>query len=520
MGRVRTGVASLALLALLALAACKRAAPAPAPAPAPDAAAPDASPPPVDASAPDAATTALAPLAPLAPLAWGTRPPAGDLELYPALDGPCTVTVSPLIDTTAVIVGASAVLLATADGFDLREPRFPKVKTEDELPSGMGEAGGRKDALWVEEVFMPSVAKVHVRRAGEGWKGVAPLGSGDDSRYYVAPEPYRGGALGLVRDHGDFTRDVWHRLVGYDLPKDVVVAKLLPANVVVRKLWALAEGDLVVVGASPNGVTQPVFVLPASGDGGAAQKIDASLVRSTDLTLEGRTRASFRVVTGDKRFRLEGQALVREEIESAPEWRIHGNVVQHLVGAGYREAPLPKLPITGAVAEPTDVYVAFDGEVFVKARTGNDENRHDALFRSRKPREVLRCTEVGVDREGNTERGPEGFGPATLSGVEPWPPPADTSCATPFVVARRWREKHTVPADMPVLRAALAKAGHDVTLEDVPSGTRRVVGARAKDLEKAKAIAKTITKVLGEAPEIVCADPGPGRILGADAGAR
>jgi hypothetical protein len=519
MARARTAVASLASLAsLVALAACRRSPPDPATAPTDAGAAKDAAAV-TDASDRASVTDAGAVeggAAPLAPLAWGTRPTAGELELYPALDGPCTLSVSALVDATAIIVGGTSVLLATPDGFDLRNARLPEGNPDEVLPSGLAAVGGRKDALWVEQSFFPTLAAVHLRRPGEGWKAAAPVGA--ESRSYRAPEPFRGGALGVVLDYSGGAGEPWHRLLGYDLPKDVTPAKLLPANVRPQRLWALAEGDLLVLGATPNGVTQPIFLLPA--DGGAAQKIDTSVLRTPDAALEGRTRASFRVVAGDKRFRLEGQALVPEEVENSPVWRVHGDVVQHLVGAGYREAPLPTLPITGAAADPDAITVAFDGEVFVTARWGPPENRSAALYRSRRPREVLRCTEVGVDREGDTARAPEGFGPATMSGVEPWPPPADAACKTPFVVAKRWRERHKVPSDLPALRAALAKVDHDAVLEDVLSGTRHVVGARAKALDQAKALAKAIARVVGEPPEIVCADPEPGRVIGADAGAR
>jgi hypothetical protein len=503
MGRARTTLATFA--SLVALAACKRPAPDPATTP-------------TDASA--------SPLGPLGPLAWGTRPPAGDLELYPALDGPCTLSVSALVDATAVIVGGTSVLLATPDGFDLRGSRLPDSETAEALQAVLRAVSGRKDALWVEQELSRSLAKVHVRRAGEGWKAEAPLGA--ESGYYQAPEPFRGGALGVVRDyrgvvlgHRRDDGEPSYRLVGYDLPKDVTPSKLLPASVRPQRLWALAEGDLLVVGGAPNGVTPPMFRLPDGG--GAAQKIDTRMLRAPDVALEGRTRASFRVVAGDKRFRLEGQALVPEEVENAPAWRVHGGVVQHLVGAGYREVPLPTLPITGAAAEPAAITVAEDGEVFVTANwgpasVGPPYSRSMALYRSRRPHEVLRCTEFGLAREGDGPTGP--LSPATMSGVEPWPPPAGAACKTPFVVAKRWRERDQVPSDLPVLRAALAKADRDAALEDVPSGTRHVVGARAKDLDQAKALAKAIAEVLGEPPEIVCAGPERGRVIGADAGAR
>lgn len=475
-----------------------------------------------DASAPSSAAApdaSLAPLPPLPPLAWGTRPPEGELDLYPALDGPCRIAVFPLVDTTIVNLGYDGLLRATEDGLDTDVGRglAAASRRRDEYHDDVVAVSGRKDDLWVQRESAGSVfrdARVLRRRADGSWKLVAPRGT--DRQHYAPPEPFRGGALGFAYDLRDGYDDPKRAVLGFDLPSDVSPGRLLPGGKAVRGLHALAEGDLLVEGETAGGGAPAMFLLPAGG--GPARTLGTKALGTSAVSLVGRTRAALRLVAGDKRFRLEEDTFVREEIESAPAWRKHGRAVQHLVGAGYREVPLPKLPISGRDAEVKDLVVAHDGEVFVVARAASAGEDRDALYRSRRPSQVLRCTERGTD--GEVFDPSDVYGPATSTGVEPWPPAADASCTTPFVVAFRYRERQKVPNDFPRARAALAKGGHDVVLEEVLSGSRRVVGVRARDMALAEAVAATLKKDIGAKTEIVCATPAPGRRAGEDAGAR
>lgn len=479
-------------------------------------------------ASPDAGTTALPRAdagvlaAPEPALRWGTRPSPEVAELYPAVDGPCAAAaVYALPDTTVVHLGGDLLLRATADGLD---PDVARGLTEasawkESWSDDVDEVGGRAGELWVHRMGAGSVfreARVLRRREGQGWKLVAPRGL--ERQHYTTPEAFRGGALGTVTNLDTELDSV---PIGYDVAKEVAIAKLLPGDVRIRQLRALAEGDLVV--AARRGETSAYFVIRPDATK-ATPLVGKKLPEWLSLT--GRSRATFRLsdAASEKRFVIEGDAIEPEPVELAPEWRHHGTSVQRMVSAGYHEVALPRLPMTGLVPTVTDVVVAFDGEAFVTASwtgAGADKPTYRVLYRSKRPREVLRCTEHGQDGDPMAPWDPnDHWGPATTSGVEPWPPLAEPSCATPFVVAFRYRERQKVPKDFPKARAALAKGGHAVALEEVVSGSRRVVGTRAPGMEEATRIAATLVKELKATPVVVCADPEPGRLIGTDAGAR
>jgi hypothetical protein len=182
-------------------------------------------------------------LAPRAPLAWGTRPPEGTLDLYPALDGPCRIKVYPLVDTTIIDLGFDALLRVTEDGLDADVGRGLAAASRkgDEPEEPVAAVSGRKDDLWVQRESAGSVfhdARILRRRGDGSWKIVAPRGT--DRQHYAPPEPFRGGALGLVYDLHDGYDDPKRALLGFDLPADVAPGKLLPSGMPVFGLHALS----------------------------------------------------------------------------------------------------------------------------------------------------------------------------------------------------------------------------------------------------------------------------------------
>lgn len=422
-----------------------------------------------------------------------------------ALDGPCDrLDVMTIADATVIAIAEKHLLRVTSSGLQaLDAADLAKVsKHEDGDQDAITAAGGRSDDLWVQTMSPGSVmreSRIYRRRDGH-WSEAAPLGH--EKQHYAVPESWRGGAVAVVTPLIDYDRYDSRRVIAFELPREVAPSRIFPPSVRVEQLHALSSGELVArtTRVDDAGSGNTAFFL-AAPDATRAKELKWGGTRFS--AFEGRTRATLRVIEDEKkRYRLEGDELVREELENAPEWRQNGPAIQHLVGAGYHDVVLPRLPISGATPKVDSLALGHDGEAFVEASWVDrySGRAFRALLRSRRPSEVLRCAEKGSDDAGSAV-----WRPATASGIEPSPPRADESCPTPFVVAARLREGRT-PRDLGPTRAALAKAGFDVAVEVIASGTRKVTGARAPSFAAATAMAAALQKT-GLAPEVVCADP-------------
>lgn len=445
------------------------------------------------------------------PLRWGTRPPRS-AELYVALDGPCdAMTVFTVQDGTIALYEGAKFGRVTKDGFDIDvSTGFEKLKLEEEH-EGIDAVAGRLDDLWTANMGGGSVFREasSARRKDGLWKIVAPLGLKD--MHYTAPESWRGGAVGLaiVAKDGD-AGDV--KVVGYDLPKEIVVGKLFPADVRLYQLHALDSGELLAYGRA-SGKSVVLMLGPTDT---SARTLSITTTADDLVKLSGRSRKTFRVDNGKKRYRLEKDDLVEEEVDNPLEWRANGKTLQHLVGAGYQDVVLPPMPMSNASAVSFDTLsLAPDGEAIVSVSwTGKSEIASSTVFhgllRSRRPVETLRCSEH-LAGDGSWETN---YKPATATGLEHWPPRATESCATPFVIVARYGHRDRVPADLPKAKAAIGKheattgvSASAVAFVTVDTGGRRVIGIRASSFAQAKHIAEALTQDLRLEPEIVCADP-------------
>jgi hypothetical protein len=415
-----------------------------------------------------------------APLAWGKRPPK-EAELYPALEGACQgLTVHAVLDATYVVHSGRIVGRVTDDGFDFDVSKgLADALAKEDLPSDYVFAvSGRAEDLWVNTESGGSIfreAHLFRRRVGQ-WKPVAPLGRKD--RHYLAPVAFKGGAVGFALPT-EYSNEPTVML-GFDLPKPLPAQKVVGPMQHYGEMVALEDGSVVAVAG-------PIAEIFGPDDLTASKLKDDSA--GLALHIIGRSRKHLRVYDEKSRWRLEGRKLVPEEVENATEWRRNGSAVQRLVGAGYHDVDIGDRKVSS-------FEIAHDGEVFVVA-AGKDAN-DVVLFRSKRPRETFRCTEHG---EVNGE-----WGPATASGIEPWPPRADATCRapqSPFVVAFRYAEKEQVPNEFP--KASSVLAGEGVAIEKWKSGTRFVVGAWAKDYDAALRIRDVLAKGLRIEPEIVCA---------------
>lgn len=169
--------------------------------------------------------------------------------------------------------------------------------------------------------------------------------------------------------------------------------------------------------------------------------------------------------------------------------------------------PGPSFGLATAVKAKGIVVGAAD-DVLVQAAywekgTGwTEQELHWMLFRTKAPKETMRCNEP--DPENNNIYMGRGF--------QSWPPMANAECKTPFVVlARRSKQKSKVPAetDWKAIRGALkgkADLG-DGKLVEFVSGDRTFLGAKAKDFESGKKIATLAAAKDRIRPEVVCGEP-------------
>jgi hypothetical protein len=184
-------------------------------------------------------------------------------------------------------------------------------------------------------------------------------------------------------------------------------------------------------------------------------------------------------------------------------------------GETWKPQPLP-VPVFSAggvlkakqvvVVAPDDVLVV--GKYWEKGPGWTEQELHTALFRNKPVKETLRCNEP--DPENNNVHLGHGF--------QSWPPMATAACKTPFVVIARRSNARKVADDWPKLRRALK--GHtelgEVSLVELVSGDRTFVGAKAKDLDAAKALLAIVAKADRLRPEIVCGEPEAKRTIAVD----
>jgi hypothetical protein len=190
------------------------------------------------------------------------------------------------------------------------------------------------------------------------------------------------------------------------------------------------------------------------------------------------------------------------------------------------ELPEPPFAVTGKY-QAQAVVVPAKGDVYVNAGYAEKGigwktvERYRAVLRNHRPKEVVRCNEP---RNGSNAGSGRGF----MS----FPPMAQESCATPFVILLRLAydvgRKEPVyvydpKSDYPSVREAIKatpSVGASVDLVEIVSGTQRYLGARVPNIaagrELAQAVAKRVTGFAEVRPEIVCGLPKVERSLQVD----
>lgn len=298
------------------------------------------------------------------------------------------------------------------------------------------------------------------------------------------------------------------RIVRLDGDKLVAVDVKLPPKQTILSASVAANGDVWVL---PSGRSS---VLVARAGGG----LDELAIPAA---------AAPRPKEAVQHWPMSGAALAGVDVDD-PYVIGEGGSLHHFVEGRWREVELPDPPFaaTGRY-QAQAVVVPSKGDVYVNAGYAEKGvawktvERYRAVLRSKRPKEVLRCNEPWGGSNAASGRGFMSF-----------PPLADESCATPFVVLLRtaYALGSSYPVyvydratDYPSVRAAIKATpslGASVDLVELVSGTQRYLGARvptvAAGRELALAVAKKVSSVAETRPEIVCGAPKEERVLHVD----
>lgn len=204
-----------------------------------------------------------------------------------------------------------------------------------------------------------------------------------------------------------------------------------------------------------------------------------------------------------------------------------GGTVYHYASGAWHEVALPPPPFaTAGRYQAQSLTVRAKGDAYVNASYLEKgigwpgARRYDAILRSKRPTEVLRCNERLTYN---------GLG---ASGFMSFPPIATAACTTPFVILLRTAYHMTTghpdyvfdrKSDFPSVRAALkgmTALGETIDLVEIASGEQRYLGAKVPSLaagtELALAVTKKVETTVVQTPEVVCGTPKEERVIRVD----
>lgn len=180
---------------------------------------------------------------------------------------------------------------------------------------------------------------------------------------------------------------------------------------------------------------------------------------------------------------------------------------------GWEPVAIPAPPygnsLRGPLAIEAITFGASEDDVFVNTRRvekgwgWRDPEPYRAIYRTKRPKQVLRCQDVRHEQTGH--------------GVHAWPPAAEDGCATPFVVLRE--EPKVLPKSYPDLAGALrgkTDFGASLTLVDFEGRGTTNLGIPMTSVETARKLATHISKSLDYRADVVCGRPTPTRELTLD----
>lgn len=184
----------------------------------------------------------------------------------------------------------------------------------------------------------------------------------------------------------------------------------------------------------------------------------------------------------------------------------------HLENGTWNPVPLPPAPWSTNTYRVESILMAAKGDLLVNAAYGVKEagwtigERNRAILRTKRPKEVLRCNEPRPDK-GGYDGG---------VGLMSFPPFADDSCKTPFVVILRTtykvHDKEPYVAMDPKSQFPSVRAvAPDLELVELTSGDQRYLGASVPTVAAGRDLLANLKKKVviapGLKPELVCGTP-------------
>jgi len=484
------------------------------------------------------------PKGPPARFHWATRPPdRGDL--FVAIEGRCPFPNVGLIGHTTLLTygldpkggPAKITTLArfTQEGLDDMSNGLPAVTLVDRI------AGAYPTGLFLQEwggaKSQPSDRIWRWRSAADGRPGWELALIPDPEHGFRIPVRWSGGYVAVEELSDPSSGVVNLSLRGLDLPDNVKAPDLIPPDFGLTDLIGFDSGELFAFGSRPSDsdtiwsirwVTPSDHTVTVHTFGAASGKGELLAPTPDDV----------HVKVGGQYYQFDGGSWApvpplasatawsptlpapdaTMQVQNGHAWALSKGELLVWKGKGWTHAeiPPPAFSATGKF-KITDLAVSTDGEAFVtasyseKGPSWGDSIEYHAVLRSRRPYQTMRCNDVDPESGG-------GSSGVAGRGVQSWPPMADESCPTPFVVLARRSNAHPQAPDYAPLRLPLR--GHPeldpVVIMDVPSGDHTYIGIPTKDLATAKKLIQVETRSLSLHAEIVCADPVPARAMAID----
>ena len=219
--------------------------------------------------------------------------------------------------------------------------------------------------------------------------------------------------------------------------------------------------------------------------------------------------------SGERGRQHRAQGTILAGVESGDPWVVaRSGAVYRYVDANWQKIDMPKPPFSSGGIYKAESVTYAAGDVFVNAGYSEKETGwrtpepYRAILRMKRPDQTLRCNEPDLSNNGGSGKG-----------FKSWPPVADDTCATPFVVLVAHGLSQKAYGDYPNARKVLqgrAALGETASLVEFQSGDRHYMGMRVPSIAEGKSIAEALGRKVDSRPEIVCGEPPPERTLEVD----
>jgi hypothetical protein len=360
----------------------------------------------------------------------------------------------------------------------------------------------------------------------------------------MTPEPEHGfripvrwaGGYIAVEELADPTSGVVNlSLKGFDLPDKVVAPDLIPPDYNLADLVGFDTGELFALGSRPSDQGEMIWSIRWVAPPDRTPTFHTFGPAPGKAELFAPSPDNIHVKVGGQFYEFDGGSWApvpplatsvawspvlpepgaKLAVQGHEAWALSKGELLHWKGNAWAKVDVPSpLFSSSGKFKLLDLAISPDGEAFVTASytergpSWNDSIEFHAVLRSHRPFQTMRCNDIDPEASPASNAG---------RGVQSWPPVADDSCPTPFVVLARRSNAHPQAPDYGPLRAPLR--GHTdlepITIMDVPSGDHTYIGTPVKDIATGKKLLQLESK-LSLHGEIVCAEPTPSRTMGID----